>query len=33
MLEAFFEALLTLVCLAVLAFSWLVVRRLYAGQR
>jgi hypothetical protein len=32
-LEAFFEALLTLVCVAVLAFSLLVVSKLYEGQR
>jgi hypothetical protein len=32
MLEAFFEALLALVCLAVLAFIWLAVSKLYQGQ-
>ena len=32
-LEAFFEALLALVCVAVLAFIWLAVSKLYEGQR
>ncbi len=33
MLEAFFETLLALICVAVLAFAWLVVSKLYEGQR
>jgi hypothetical protein len=32
-LEAFFEALIALICLAVLAFAWLAVHKLYEGQR
>ncbi len=33
MLEAFFTTLLTLVCLGVVAFTVLAVKRLYQGQR
>lgn len=29
----FFEALLVLVCVGVLAFAWLTVKKLYQGQR
>jgi hypothetical protein len=32
-LEVFFEALLVLVCVGVLAFTWLTVKKLYQGQR
>jgi len=32
-LEAFFEALLVLVCVGVLAFAGLTVKKLYQGQR
>ena len=32
-MEAFFEALLALVCVGVLAFAWLTVKKLYQGQR
>jgi hypothetical protein len=31
--EIFFEALLVLVCVGVLAFAWLTVKKLYQGQR
>ncbi len=33
MLEAFFTALLVLVCIGVLAFTGLTVKKLYQGQR
>lgn len=33
MLEAFFAALLVLVCVGVLAFSVVTVKKLYQGQR
>lgn len=33
MLEAFYEALLVLVCVGVLAFVGLTVKKLYQGQR
>lgn len=33
MLIAFFEALLVLVCIGVVAFSVLAVKKLYQGQR
>lgn len=33
MLEAFFSALLVLVCVGVLAFSVVAVKKLYQGQR
>lgn len=33
MLEAFFSALLVLVCVGVLAFAVLSVKKLYQGQR
>ncbi len=33
MLEAFFTALLVLVCIGVLAFMGLTVKKLYQGQR
>ena len=33
MLEAFFETLLVLVCVGVLAFAALAVKKLYQGQR
>ncbi|NYE42118.1 hypothetical protein HEB29_003129 [Streptomyces fulvorobeus] len=33
MLEAFFSALLILVCVGVLAFTGLTVKKLYQGQR
>ncbi|MTE19713.1 hypothetical protein F0L17_11370 [Streptomyces sp. TRM43335] len=33
MLEAFFTALLVLVCVGVLAFMGLTVKKLYQGQR
>ncbi len=33
MLEAFFSALLVLVCIGVLAFVGLTVKKLYQGQR
>jgi hypothetical protein len=32
-LEVFFEALLILVCVGVLGFAWLTVKKLYQGQR
>jgi hypothetical protein len=32
-LEIFFEALLILVCVGVLGFAWLTVKKLYQGQR
>ncbi|GHH87933.1 hypothetical protein GCM10018793_65650 [Streptomyces sulfonofaciens] len=32
-LEALYEALLALVCVAVVAFTWLAVSKLYEGQR
>jgi hypothetical protein len=32
-LEDFFTSLLVLVCVGVLAFAWLVLRKLYQGQR
>ncbi|KPC79592.1 membrane protein [Streptomyces sp. NRRL S-4] len=33
MLEAFFSALLVLVCIGVLAFAAVTVKKLYQGQR
>ncbi len=33
MLEVFFEVLLALVCVGVLAFAGLTVKKLYQGQR
>lgn len=32
-MEAFFETLLVLVCVGVIAFAWLTVKKLYQGQR
>jgi hypothetical protein len=32
-LEFVFEALLVLVCVGVLGFAWLTVKKLYQGQR
>ena len=32
-MEAFYETLLVLVCVGVVAFAWLTVKKLYQGQR
>lgn len=32
-MQIFFEALLILVCVGVLGFAWLAVKKLYQGQR
>ncbi len=32
-MEAFYETLLVLVCVGVIAFAWLTVKKLYQGQR